>query len=191
MTTAICPDCGGKMRVYAVDPIAGTDEKYRRRRCKACGRTVRERVPLDHKVVGYATRPGLLTDAQVAWVLTTRHNGDHCARFLGCSANLIHKIRRRLIYRHVLPELGRWYRHHPWLTDARVPAGMTLAELLRRHQNGARSCVDCEQFAGLRTICALGHAAVKTAGMKAAVKCPDYQEDQDDDDDQPELAPAG
>ena len=185
-----CPDCGGKLRVYAVDPIPGTDEKYRRRRCLSCGRKIRERVPLDHKLGSYPTRPGMLTDAQVAWVLTTRHSGEHCRHVLGCSANLVHKIRRRVIYKHVLPELGRWFPHHPWLTDAPAPAGMTIAAALRLHKNKKRSCIDCEQFAGLRRICALGHAAVKVAGMKAAVECPDYQEDQDDDD-EPELAPAG
>jgi len=183
-----CPDCGGKMRVYAVDPIPGTDEKYRRRRCQSCGRKVRERVPLDHKVSDRPARPGRLTDSQVAWVMTTRHSGDHCRQVLECSANLVHKIRRRIIYRHVLPELGRWQPHHPWLTDAPAPPGMTVAAQLRRHQNRNRSCLDCEHFGGLSRPCMLDHAAIRDAGMKAAVLCDDYQEEADDE---PELEATG
>lgn len=183
-----CPDCGGPMRVYAVDPIANTNEKYRRRRCQSCGRKVRERVPLDHKVVSYPTRPGMLTDAQVMWVMTTRHSGEHCRHVLGCSANLVHKIRRRVIYKHVLPELGRWFPHHPWLTDAPAPPGMTVAAQLRLHQNRNRSCLDCEHYGGLSRPCLLDHAAISDAGMKAAVLCDDYQEEAEDE---PELEAAG
>jgi hypothetical protein len=66
---------------------------------------------------------------------------------------------------------------------------MTIAAKIRLHKNKHRSCMDCEHFGGLQRICALSHAAVKAAGMKAAVECDDYQEL--DDDDEPELEAAG
>lgn len=176
-----CDVCGGRMSVYAVDRITGTETKARRRRCHECGNTSIEVVPLDHRLPPSTWKEARLTDAQVEWVLTTRHSGEHCRKVLGCSGSLLSRIRRRVIYRHVRPDLGRWYRHHPWLTDAPAPEGLTVAERRATQQVAARNCLDCEHYGGLSRLCLLGHAAVQTAGMKAAAECADYQEEEDDE----------
>ena len=184
-----CPSCGGPMRCYAGDRIAGSDQKCRRRRCKVCGHKTTEIVPVDDLIHPSTWKEGRLSDAQIEWALTTRHSGTHCAAVLGCSKNLIYKIRRRLIYRNVRPDLGRWRLHQPWLTDDMAPPGMTVAAKILQRANRHRNCIECQHFGGLQRICALGHAAVKAAGMKAAVECTDYQELEDDDE--PELEAAG
>lgn len=183
-----CPNCNTRGNVTDSE-VRSSGWRYRRWRCPACDHRWEQRTTPDDVLPRRGGRVGLMSDAQIEWVLTTTHTGKHCAQVLGCSENLILKIRRRIIYRHVRPDLGRWRSQQPGLTDAPAPTGMTVAASLVRHANRNRNCIECQHFGGLPVICALGHAAVKVAGMKAAVECDDYQEL--DDDDEPELEAAG
>lgn len=178
-----CPNCGCRMQVYAVDTIRSGNYKTRRRRCPACGTKTKENVPLDDIIKPIGARDGKLTDAQAEWVLTTRHSGEYCRKLLDCSGQTISKIRRRIFYRHVRPDLGRWYAHHPWLTDAPAPEGMDDAAQARTQRRPGRRCFDCQHYGGLDRICQLGNAAVQTARMRAAIECPDYVRERDDDPD--------
>lgn len=183
MSDSTCPNCGYRMRVYAVDCVISGGYKTRRRKCKACGTKTKENVPLDDIIKPIGTHDGRFSDAQVEWVLTTRHSGEYCRKLLDCSGQTISKIRRRVFYRHVRPDLGRWQRDQPWLTDAAAPEGMDPAAQARTQRRAWRRCFDCQHYGGLDQLCLLGHAAVQTQRMLAAVECPDYVRERDDDPD--------
>ena len=177
-----CPQCTTRGNVKESE-IRASGWRYRQWICPGCGHRWMQRTTPDDVLPHRGGRVGRLTDAQVEWVLTTPATGQACRLVLQCSETLISKIRRRVIYCHVRPDLPRWRAGAPWLTAAPAPRILQPGRQPRKRF----SCLNCEHYGGLNRPCLLGHDAIYAAGFGAAAQCTDYQEADDDD----ELEAAG
>lgn len=165
-----CPDCGGRMGVYALDTCHSRADKIRRWRCRDCGHKIKHHVPLDDRLAADRTGVRTFSPEQVEWVLTTAASGEHCARVLQCSGTTICKIRRRETYRDIRPDLPRWHRKAPWLVPCDPPPE-------RARPPRVQHCFECLHFGGLSLPCTIHNPPLPAA------TCPEFTPDDDDDDD--------